>query len=110
MMDAVKIREAAVERELMRRVQALGGVCEKVRCSGRRGCFDRLVVLPGARVYFVELKRPRGGRLSAHQRQWAQQFAALGVAIVVLRNSADIDALLLQMESARPRWTGAVRW
>ena len=46
-------REAAVERELVRRVRALGGLCEKVRVAGRRGFFDRLVVLPG-RVIFVE--------------------------------------------------------
>lgn len=87
-------REAAVERELMRRVKALGGLCEKVRVAGRRGFFDRLVVLPGGRVIFVELKRPRYGRLSPHQKQYRDRFAALGLAVAVVRRSEDIDALL----------------
>jgi hypothetical protein len=86
-------REAAVERELVRRVRALGGLCEKVRVAGRRGFFDRLVVLPG-RVIFVELKRPRYGRLSPHQKQYRDRFAALGLAVAVVRRSEDIDALL----------------
>jgi len=40
------------------------------------------------------LKRPRGGRLSAHQKQYRDVYAALGVAVALVKTSADIDALL----------------
>jgi hypothetical protein len=51
------------------------------------------VVLPG-RVVFVELKRQKGGRFSPHQMWYADEFNQLGVAIAVVRNSADIDQRL----------------
>jgi len=53
-------REAAIETELIMRVRALGGIAEKTTVIGRRGFFDRVVVLPGGRVVFVECKRPKG--------------------------------------------------
>jgi hypothetical protein len=60
---------------------------------GRRGFPDRIVILPG-RIIFAELKRPSGGRLSPHQRWYAQKFIAMGHEIVLIRDSADIDRLL----------------
>jgi hypothetical protein len=88
------VRESAVEAELRSRVLARGGMCEKIMVIGQRGFPDRLVILPGPRVIFVELKRPRGGRLSPHQREYIAWLEALGVAVAVVRNSADIDRLL----------------
>jgi hypothetical protein len=88
------IRESLVEAELVARVEAAGGMCIKLQAIGRRGFFDRVVVLPGGRVVFAELKRPRGGKLSRHQIWYLAGFAALDVAIAVVRNSSDISALL----------------
>jgi hypothetical protein len=90
----LSVRENAIERQLRERVEALGGECIKVTVIGRRGFFDRLVVLPGGRVIFVEVKRPRGGRTTTHQMLWHSRFDLLGLAIAVVKNSADIDALL----------------
>ena len=87
-------KENAVETELVARVRAIGGVAEKVTVLGRRGFFDRLVILPGGAVLFVECKRPRGGRLSAHQIERARIYTALGAVVAVVENSADIDRLL----------------
>ena len=86
--------ESAVETELVMRVRAIGGICEKVTVIGRRGFFDRLVVLPGGRVVFVECKRPKGGRISAHQIERHRRYKALGAVVAVVLNSADIDRLL----------------
>ena len=93
---AVKgVRENVIEVELVRRVNALGGVAEKVTVIGGRGFFDRLVVLPGGRIFFVECKRPRGGRLSEHQMQRHARYRALGIdCIAIVKNLADIDRLL----------------
>jgi hypothetical protein len=87
-------KESAVERELRLRVEAAGGECVKVTVLGRRGFFDRLVTLPGGRVVFVEVKRPKGGRISRHQMLWHERFSELGVAVAIVKNSADIDVLL----------------
>lgn len=86
--------ESAVERELQARVEALGGLCIKTAAIGRRGFFDRVVVLPGGRVWFVELKRPKGGRVSPHQEWHMGAFSRLGAPIALVKCSGDIDALL----------------
>jgi hypothetical protein len=90
----VKRLESAVERELLARVRAIGGVCEKVTVLGSRGFFDRLIVLPGGRVVFCEVKRPSGGILSQHQILRADRYTRLGAVCCIIRSSADIDALL----------------
>jgi hypothetical protein len=87
-------RENVVEAELVRRVEARGGIAEKVTVIGRRGFFDRLVVLPGGMVVFCEVKRPRGGVFSMHQIQRHKAYRSLGVAVAIVKNSADIDRLL----------------
>ena len=86
--------EKIIEEELIRRVRAIGGRAEKVTVLGTRGFFDRIVVLPGGRVVFVEVKRPKGGRLSPHQIQRIAHYKMLGAAVAEVRNSEDIDALL----------------
>jgi hypothetical protein len=90
----INVKESAIEAELRKRVLALGGLCEKVMVIGQRGFPDRLVILPGARLFLVEVKRPRRGRLSPHQRAYAARLEALGVVVYLVRNSADIDRLL----------------
>jgi hypothetical protein len=91
---STSVKESAIERELIERVLARGGICEKVMCVGKRGFFDRLIILPGGRVIFAEIKRPRGGRISPHQRQYHDIYKQLNVAVAFVRNRADIDALL----------------
>ena len=88
------VKESAIERELMRRVHGRGGLCVKVQALGARGFFDRLIILPGPRVVFCEVKKPRGSRISPHQHQWHDLFRALDVEVAVVKNSEDIDALL----------------
>jgi len=86
-------------------VRALGGRAEKVVVLGSRGFFDRLLVLPGGRVIFAECKRPKGGRLSAHQIERVRIYIALGAVVAIVENSADIDRLL-GMQTAAPARTG----
>lgn len=88
------LKESVIEQTLVRRVIALGGRCDKVQMTGARGFFDRLVVLPGGRIIFVELKRPHGGRLSPHQKQCAAHYRHLGAAVALVKTTADIDELL----------------
>lgn len=91
-------KEHTVEEQLLRRVRAMGGICEKTRVIGRRGFFDRVVVLPNGmgsgRVIFVECKRPVGGRLSVHQIQRHAAYRALGAEVALVLSTADIDRLL----------------
>ena len=87
-------RENSVEEELVRRVRALGGRCEKMQLKGRRGFFDRLVVLHGGRIVFCECKRPLGGVLSPHQISLHEHYRVLGAEVALIKKSEDIDLLL----------------
>lgn len=71
------MRETAIERRLVQEVERMGGRALKWVSPGNRGVPDRIVVLPGGRVVFVELKRP-GGRLAPLQRRWAKVLTGMG--------------------------------
>ena len=68
------MRERDIERYLVERVKALGGMCIKFTSPNRRGVPDRIVMLPGGVLHWVELKRP-GGVVEAHQ---AREHAQIG--------------------------------
>jgi len=93
------VLEKQIEAELVKRVTAIGGRCDKVEVIGRRGFFDRLVLLPGGRVAFVETKLP-GLRLSANQEFFHDAYEKRGAEVRIVRCSADIDALLKGLESS----------
>lgn len=87
------IIERDIERKLRIMVERRGGMCLKWVCPGWSGVPDRIVLLPGGRVIFVETKRPAGGRLSALQRWWFEQLRRLGFKVVSVRNVDDINRL-----------------
>lgn len=70
-------RERAIESLLVTEVCKIGGLCFKFN-SGVRGVPDRIVIHNG-RVYFLELKRPKGGRVSPLQKHWIDTITQRGV-------------------------------
>jgi hypothetical protein len=88
------LSEKTVENYLCEKVADASGVAEKVQVIGSRGFFDRLVVLPGGRVIFCEVKKPKGGRLGVHQATRHDRYRALGAEVAVLKTLADVDRLL----------------
>ena len=88
------MKEAAVEARLRQRVKALGGMAIKISPISQAGLPDRLVLLPGGRAFFVELKRPVGGRLSAIQLVVHPRLEALGFPVAVLNTTELVDQWL----------------
>lgn len=95
------MRERDIETYLCRRVVELEGICLKLEGS-YRGKPDRLVLMPGGRLAFVELKAPTG-RLSAHQNQFKHHLADLGFSWGVCSSKERVDDLIeiLQNPSAQ---------
>lgn len=65
--------ETSVEKHLRLWVKSVGGQCIKLPAVWYRGIPDRLVLLPGGRVWFVELKRYKGrttNKVAAGQSAW----------------------------------------
>lgn len=88
------VLEKDVETYLKKRVEGLGGRCFKLPAMYETGIPDRLMVLPGGRYAFVELKRPKGGRLSKIQEYQHAKLKALGCRVYVTKNYKEIDAML----------------
>ena len=86
--------ERDIERYLVRRTNEHGGVAYKWVSPGRVGVADRIVLLPGGVVWFVELKTVRG-RLSAWQKLFATEMARLGMNYIVIRSKEEVDQWLL---------------
>ena len=83
--------ERDIERKLIILVGRHGGRCLKWVCPGWAGVPDRIVLLPGARIAFVETKRPKGGRLSKLQEKWQEWLSSLGFTVSVVWNQEDLE-------------------
>lgn len=83
--------EKDVEAALVRRVKAMGGLCEKFTSPGRRSVPDRLVTMPDGQIIFVELKRPGGKPTEAQLKDHAKR-RELGCDVRVIDNLEDARA------------------
>ena len=90
--------EKEVEKALVRMVKERGGYCLKWVCPGWSGVPDRLILLPGARVIFAEVKRPKGGILSKLQLKWLEKLGRLGFTTAVVWNKADVEKLSIYID------------
>lgn len=82
--------EKDIEADLRRTVERQGGLCLKWVCPGWVGVPDRIVLLPGGRIHFVELKRPKGGKVSKIQTWWHDKLTRLGFKCWVIWNEDDL--------------------
>jgi len=73
--------EKEIEKKLVEMVKKHGGLCLKWVCPGWSGVPDRILLLPGGRVIFAELKRPKGGRVSSLQTWWRRTLQKLGFTV-----------------------------
>ena len=86
--------EKEIEKALVHKVRSHGGLCLKWVCPGWAGVPDRIILMPGGRVIFVELKRPKGGVLSSRQVWWAKKLKALGFKHFFVYNNTDLEGIL----------------
>ncbi len=91
--------EEAVEDRLVREVEKRGGKAYKLESPGTKGIPDRLVILPGGRIYFVECKRPKGGRFTKLQKYRASELQKLGCQVRSTKNYEEIEAFIREVES-----------
>lgn len=87
------MREATIEKHLVDRVKARGGMALKFTSPGRRNVPDRLVLLPEGRVFFAELKAP-GLSATAGQAREHDRLRSLGQDVYVCDSHAAIDSIL----------------
>jgi hypothetical protein len=87
-------REKSIESYLRSRVKDAGGLCVKLNPTGYVGIPDRLVVLPGGWVFFVEVKKPQGGVIAKTQMVWRGRLMAMGLQHRFVFTHDDVDGIL----------------
>lgn len=87
------MRERDIEDWLRRRIEDAGGIAFKFTSTGNDGVPDRIAILPGGQIWFIELKAV-SGKLSALQRWQIERMKKLGARAAVIRG----------MDEARNWW------
>lgn len=85
-------REVNVEARLFQGVKKRGGIALKLTRWG--GIPDRALILPGGRTVYVELKRPKDGRLTWRQRLTHARLRKMGHEVEVLWSREEVDEWL----------------
>lgn len=85
--------EKELERKLVKAVEDCGAAAWKLSSPGRAGVPDRIVLLPGGQVLFVELKRP-GETQRPLQVHVAQQLRILGFPVEIVDSEQRIGGIV----------------
>ncbi len=87
------MRERDIEKYFVNAMTLLGHEVRKVKWIGRTGAPDRLVMMPGGKLLWVELKAP-GAALRPGQRREHDRMIAKGQWVEVIDSMAGVDDLV----------------
>lgn len=93
------MREKNIESKLVKTVKNMGGLAPKFISPGLDGVPDRLVLLPGGKIAFIELKAP-GKELRPLQVRRKRQLEALGFLVYCIDSQEQIGVILNEIQSA----------
>lgn len=85
------IRESTIENYLCKQVKLLRGQC--IKLGGSVGIPDRMVLLPGRTMIFIEVKT-LVGKLTPRQEWWGRTIEQLGFGYEIVRSRESIDKLM----------------
>lgn len=93
------MREKTIEQKFVMEVKRVGGLALKFTSPGFDGMPDRIVLLPGGKMAFVEVKapgeKPRPLQLARHRL-----LRRLGFRVYVLDEESQIGGMIDEIQSA----------
>lgn len=93
--------ERDLEEWFVERVRQLGGYAVKFSPMGIRGFPDRIVLLPGGKIGFAELKNPNGkGRVSSAQVRAAHTLRRLGFNVIISHEKKELNDWVEKLHAA----------
>lgn len=91
--------ERVIESRLRQEAKKRGGMALKFVSPGMNGVPDRIVLLPGGKMAFVELKAP-GKVPRVLQEKRIRQLRQLGFLVYVLDSTERIGGILDEIQTA----------
>ena len=90
--------EKHVEALLVSGVKRMGGLAYKFVSPGNSGVPDRIILMPGGKIYFVELKR-EDGQLTNLQKRQINRIQKLDCQVDVLHGMVEVSNFLLRLQA-----------
>ncbi len=90
------MREKEVERKLVQKVKAMGGLAPKFVSPGLNGVPDRIILLQNGKIAFAEIKAP-GEKMRPLQVRRKTQLERLGFSVYCVDDVAKIDRILKEI-------------
>lgn len=94
-----RMREQQIESKLKKEVEGMGGLCLKFTSPGTAGVPDRIVLMPGGRVAFVEVKAP-GYNMRPLQIKRKSQLEELGFLVYTIDKINQIGGVIDEIQSS----------
>ncbi len=93
-----KASEKLIEKKLREGVKKLGGMALKFTSPGTAGVPDRIVLMPGGKIYFVETKS-EGKKLSTRQTLFSGKLEWLGHFFMVVYSESSLYHFLYHIKT-----------
>ena len=90
--------ESQLEKIFCDKIKKLGGLPLKFVSPGRAGVPDRIILLPGGKFYFVEMKNEIG-KTSIIQEYIFEKFAKLGFKVHIINSVESMKNFLSGIEN-----------
>jgi len=93
------MREKTIEQRLVCAVRSHDGIAPKFVSPGLDGVPDRIILLPGGRIAFCELKAP-GKELRPLQVKRKRQLESLGFSVYCIDHPDQIGGVIDEIRSS----------
>ena len=90
------MKEKNIETKLVSAVRQHGGLCPKFVSPGLDGVPDRIILLPGGRIAFAEMKAP-GKKMRSLQVKRKGQLEALGFRVYCIDRPEQINTVIAEV-------------
>lgn len=90
--------EKELELKLKKEVRKRRGLFYKFTSPGQSGVPDRICILPTGKLYFIELKKPKTGRLSKLQRFQQKRLKIQKQEVRNIQNVEELKAFLKEVD------------
>ena len=97
------MREKQIEQQLCHAAREQGGIAMKLASPSFAGLPDRMVLLPGGHIGFVEVKAP-GKKPRVLQLMRLEFLSRLGFKVYVLDRPEKIPAVIRSIRDPRPQY------